>query len=539
MNLQLTGRVGDQNQSWRLESEVATVGRSSRHAVHIADATVSKDHAEITRHDGKWVIRDLGSRNGTRVNGKDAREAIELKPGDTLEIGHVLLTIGEGVPDSRPRLAETMLTDTARVRADHLIEGRAGSGTMPSRIVRAIAEAGRLLVLPRPLRETCEALLQSVEQALPASRYVILLKESADADPVQIAARTSSGKADAPLVLSSAIIHTVLDACTSVITRDAAQDPRFQSRQSVVMQAIRSAMAVPLFDNEKVLGLLYVDRQTWAEPYTPEDLELLTLLGNMAAVKITNARLLQAEADAERMRIELGAAARLQKGLLPGAPAVPGYSFDAFLETCYEVGGDLYDFFVQPDGKLVFVLGDVSGKGMGAALLTFSFLSSARVLYEFGGDLGTLAARLGDLVYRNTDSIHYVTAFLGRLDPASGELEYVNAGHPPAVAVAGNGDVHLLEGTGIPFGMMEGMPYRVGRAELASGGTLAVFSDGIPEAQCGEEFFDFERLHALLREHHAAPLPELRTAVVEAVRTFAGDTPRSDDITLLLLRREA
>jgi sigma-B regulation protein RsbU (phosphoserine phosphatase) len=538
--LHLAGRLGDKPVTFPLDAPTLSIGRSSKNPVHLPDGTVSKEHAEIIRQGERWLVRDLGSRNGTRLNGREVHEPVEIKPGDRLEIGHVELTVHDGTPVSNMRLSDaTVVGSSLRLKTDQILERRSRSGSSSLEMVHLLAEAGRLLVLPRPLRETCEELLTFVEKAVPAGRHILLLRETPDAEPVQIAARSRKGRADQPLALSRSIMRMVLDECASVITGDARSDPRFEGQQSIVMQAVRSAMAVPLFDDERVLGLIYVDSQDPGQIFGNEQLELLTLLANMAAVKISNARLLEDEQVRARMKQEMDTAARIQRSLLPGQPPrLDGYAFDAFLETCHEVGGDLYDFHVAADGRVLFLLGDVTGKGMGAALLMSSFLSSARVLYEAIPDLGQLATRLGAIVDRSTDAVHYVTGFIGRLDPATGVLEYVNAGHPAPVVV-GAGTLRELESTGVPFGILSDFTYEAARTELRPGETLAIFSDGIPEAQSGEDFFETERLHQALQAGDPSDLLAVRGGVLSAVREFVGDGPRGDDITLLLVRRQA
>src|SRR5262249_39763941 len=149
----------------------------------------------------------------------------------------------------------------------------------------------------------------------------------------------------------------------SVITGDAANDPRFHSQHSIIAHAIHSAMAVPLFDNERVLGILYADSSDPRVTYGQPELELLTLLANMAAVKITDVRPFEAEQIRLRLASELAAATRMQQNLLPEPPALTGWRCHARIETCHEVGGDLYDLHVREDGVLVVLVGDVSGKG--------------------------------------------------------------------------------------------------------------------------------------------------------------------------------
>ncbi|MBI1796020.1 MAG: SpoIIE family protein phosphatase [Candidatus Eisenbacteria bacterium] len=540
MALFLSGMVGDRPRTWPLDGPVLAVGRSSRHPVHIPDGTVSKDHAEITFRAGQYYIRDLGSRNGTRVNGREARDPILLEAGDRVEIGHVVLRITGEEPRLRLKLEEQSITGTTlRLKAEHILEQRTRSGRDSTELVHLLAEAGRLLVLPRPLKETCDELLTFVAKAVPASRYVILLDPGDGGEPVQVAARTTAGRADRPLVLSRSIMGTVLRECTSVLTRDTAADPRFQAQHSIVAQSVHAAMAVPLFDNEKVLGLIYVDSHDPRSSFDEDRLELLTLLGNMAAVKITNARLLEAERERMRIAGELETATHIQRGLLPGAPPeVAGYQIDAYLETCHEVGGDLYDLYTRRDGTLVLLVGDVTGKGIGAALLMSSFLASARVLYDACTDPAELARRLGAMLHQTTDRKRFVTGFVATLDPATGALTYVNAGHPAGLAVA-EGRLRELASNGVPFGVMPEFPYSVQSATLAPGETLAIYTDGIPEAQRGEELFGDERLHAEVIAACAdgGDLAATRQRILATVDEFLGEDPRTDDITLLLLRR--
>jgi serine phosphatase RsbU (regulator of sigma subunit) len=540
MTLFLSGTVADKHQSWPLDKPICRIGRSSRNAIHIPDGTVSKEHAEIVRRGERYYIIDLGSRNGTRVNGAPAREAIALAAGDRVEIGHVQLRIAGGPTQAETSFSDaTVIGSSKKIRVEQVLERRARSVEGSAHVIHLLAEAGKLLVLPRPLRETCDELLQFVERAVPASRYVVLLRADPAAEPVQIAARSRGGRASQPLALSRSIMKTVMDECASVMTSDAVLDPRFQGRESIVAQSVHSAMAVPLFDNERVLGVLYVDSQDPTRSLGEEQLELLTLLANMAAVKITNARLLEADQARARLEHELATATQIQRGLLPGAPPrVPGYAFEALIQTCHEVGGDLYDFHLRADGTLILVVGDVTGKGMGAALLMSSFLATARVLYDTCPDVAQLATRLGEILFRATDSVRFVTGVVGALDPATGTLTYVNAGHP-AMALLHGGEVRGLESTGVPFGILPSFPYTSSTVELPPGALLAVASDGIPEAQRGEEFFEEQRFHDALREAGSAPLGGVRDRVMARVDEFLGDAPRSDDITLLLVRREA
>jgi sigma-B regulation protein RsbU (phosphoserine phosphatase) len=549
MRLYVSGTLAGRRQNWPLDGTLVEIGRSSKCVVQLADGTVSKVHAEITRAGDGWQIRDLGSRNGTKLNGVPLTDPRPIKAGDRLEIGQVPLEIITEADPTPTIFSEGLdLASSLRIPANRILSGAggvAGGGMTPTAaggkkdIIHLLAEAGQLLVLPRPLPETCDLILAVAERAVSATRLVLLLREDPKSEPVQMAARLRGGSATEPLALSRTIMEMVLTENTSVITRDAASDPRFKAQQSIVLGGVHSAMAVPLFDNERVLGLIYADSTDPRTFYGQEELEVLTLVANMAAVKITNARLLEAEESRRRMAQELATAAGIQRGLLPARPPErPGWRFHARLESCYEVGGDLFDFHTAPDGALCFVIGDVSGKGMGAALLMSSFISSSRVLFDLCPDPRDLVQRLNAVMFHSSDPAHFVTAFIGRLNTATGQLDYVNAGHPPPIVIGPAGS-RQLDTTGIPVGMLDSFPYEVGRIDLEPGALVAVFTDGIPEARRGNDFYEDERLEAALAE--LAPngdLDQIGPELIHRVDEFLAGEPRSDDITLVLIRRE-
>ncbi len=542
MGLTLQGFVNGENRTWQLANSPLRAGRSSSNGVQLLDGTVSKEHAEFLEQAGRWTVRDLSSRNGTRVNGVDATAPHSLAAGDTLEIGHVLLRVSSG-EEMKTQFSDSKgLGSSMRLRVADVLQRSSENTSASMQLVRLLSKAGALLVLPRPLRETCEELLKFVEQAVPASRFVMLLRDKPGTEPVPIASRRAGGRAvnpSEPLALSQTIMRTVLDDNTAVITSDALNDPRFMGQNSIIAQAIHSAMAVPLFDNQQVLGVLYVDSTDPRVLYAQEQLELLTLLGNMAAVKITNARLIEADSARQRLEQELSTATRIQEALLPPAPTdIPGWTMHARLETCYEVGGDLYDFHRRDDGTIVVMQGDVSGKGMGAALLMSSILSTARVLYDVCDDPLALIRRLNAVTFRSTDARSFVTMFVGYIDADTGKLRYVNAGHPEPHLSSG-GVLRTLEATGIPVGMMPDFPWTMGETTLEHGEVMALFTDGIPEAQCGPDFFDFERVAEAMQTFGSEPeLSRIADGFIERIDTFAAGEHRADDVTLVLVRRD-
>jgi sigma-B regulation protein RsbU (phosphoserine phosphatase) len=544
MPLRLSTTLNGEVRHWVLERSPVSLGRASGNTIQLLDSTVSKAHAELAQAGERWTIRDLGSRNGTRVNGRDALSPLPIASGDRVEVGHVLLSVSETQRDEATRFSTSEhVGSSLKLKVSDVLQRSTAGSSDGARVLHVLAEAGQLLVVPRPLDETCQAILGLVESALPTSRLVILLRGAtgpASGDPAdlrQAAARYRGGRADEPLALSQTILKTVLAENTAVITGDAANDPRFHSQHSIIAHAVHSAMAVPLFDNERVLGILYADSSDPLVNYGQRELELLTLLGNMAAVKITNVRLNEAEQVRRRLEHELATATRIQQSMLSEPPTLPGWLCHARIESCYEVGGDLYDVHVRGDGTIVLLVGDVTGKGIGAAMLMSSTLSSARVLYdECRGPLSFMK-RLNPIVFRNSDGRSHVTMFVGWLDPASGALRYVNGGHPPPHLLR-RGELRTLDSTGIAVGALEDFPWTEGEVVLSDGETLAVFSDGIPEAQRGDEFFDYARTAEALREAEAeSDLSAMADRVISKIDAFAAGEHRADDVTLLLLRR--
>ena len=229
-------------------------------------------------------------------------------------------------------------------------------------------------------------------------------------------------------------------------------------------------MAVPLQTNDRVIGLVNVDSRSFARPFTPDDLDLLTVLANVAAIRIENQRLALVEHQKQLISRDLEQAAEIQRRLLPHqAPAVPGYELAGHNLPCRTVGGDYFDFFPYDDGRIGLVLGDVSGKGMPAALLMTALKGGVQVLLgEAPDDVAKLMSRLDRVVAANFPRNRFVSFFFGLLDPASGELIYCNAGHNPPFLLRADGSMERLPTCGTILGIFPDVGYEVKRCRLWS-----------------------------------------------------------------------
>ena len=515
-----------ESHKFALEDGQHTVGRSSENEVQVAMARVSKRHAELRVQGERLFVRDLGSRNGTELNGKPAgEEFIEVAPGALVSFAGALM-----------RRASPATTAAHRLLGDHQVSAslrynisQGYSQAAQHRLMDRSSELFELLASSEDAHAIEEAACRFVAQSVPAER-VVMLADSGEATSVEASARwTKSGDPDAPLQLSSTIVGSVLRERDSVLVANPLEDPRFGGQQSIMALSLRSAMAAPLFDNQRVRGIIYVDTTDPKVRYTQADLEVLTATANAVGIKLRNLSLEE----------EIHTAARIQRAMLPSGVYVPaGYEIDAHQMMCRAVGGDLYFVGVRPNGRALIALGDVTGKGMPAALAMSAAIVSIALLSDIDSDLELVARRLHRQLFRSLAAEQFVTLFLGELELDTGRLRYINAGHEPPIVIHQDGTMSLVDSTTLPIAMIEDTPLDAFEMKLSPGDTMVIFSDGIPEATTsGDKFLGLDGVKKILVEHRAEGLPAIRDRVVSIVEAFLAGGPASDDVTLVMLRR--
>src|SRR5687768_10905736 len=361
-----------------------TIGRSARSDVCIPDAFASRLHAEVRQEgDGFW-LQDLGSANGTRYNGTPVKMPVPLSSGGQIQIGETTIVFD----DERIPLAggATLITDhtdaldpsktislqSRRIPTTELLKEQFSTR---NDLLGLISKVGVALLSASNLDETLNQVASLVFEAVPAERCVIMLRDEKADDGMKIMVARVRG-IDEPLQevrISRSVMDEVLRNGKSVLTADAQHDPRFMS-QTIALQGIRSVLAVPLsVDERDIFGLIYADSPTWETTFTEEHLNILTTLASVASIRVENAALADERFARERMERELELATEIQQRFQPsGPPQIEGYEFQGISFSCYEIGGDYYDFIEKPDGKMMVALGDVSGKGTAAALLMSS-----------------------------------------------------------------------------------------------------------------------------------------------------------------------
>ncbi len=285
------------------------------------------------------------------------------------------------------------------------------------------------------------------------------------------------------------------------------------------------------------------ETRTGVQAFDGTDRLLLDALSRQVEASLENRFLLKQSLEKQRMEQDIAVAASIQQRILPSTlPEIAGYSLAGINIPSKSVGGDYYDCIPLRDGRYLLVIADVSGKGIPAALLVSSLHAYLSAYLESAFSLVDIAVRLNTAIHRASTDDKFITAFFGLLDPASGSVECVNAGHNTIYCRRADGEVVDLCKGGIPLGMLDlGLPYESEQITLVPGDRLLLYTDGIPEAQNGvQELYD---THHPLRDYFASHIPATAgpfiDALMEHVRSFVGDAPQADDITALYLMRRA
>ncbi len=535
-----------------LTEAVFTIGRGTANDLHFRNPWLSRLHARIIPRDDTFYLADAGSRNGTYLNGQVLRGEEPLAHGDVIALGDILLRFVDSSSNSAPsslRVAESVaplpVANTVLLSHDELEIDRyrepsrapaaATADEAGRSLLAALAKAASTLINHYPVAELLEQVIDLTLDTVTAERGALLLRtEEGDLE-----VKTVRGYDGDDVQISSTLMTEVLDKKQAVLTVDAQTDDRFENAHSILIQGIRSIICVPLWNNREVIGLLYLDQRVKGEAFSENDLRVTGLIANLAAVKIENVRLLEEQIEKKRMEEQLALGSKIQRGLLPSsAPQVPGYEICGENISCFEIGGDYYDFIKKRDGKVAIMIADISGKGVGAALLMAVLQASLRTLIHTAAEPAVLVGQLNDVLVENSPENKFATLFYAELDPDRHELEYVNAGHNPMLVAAG-GEVDEYGSTGPIVGLLDEVEFDSRRISLAEDGVFLLYTDGIsePENASGEEFGD-RRLADVLRRHAHLPGKELIRTLRDELEIFqAGDEGLHDDSTVVVVRR--
>ena len=522
------------------------IGRGSDTGNHllIEDPRISRRCAAIVEADGGYRLEDRGHRQGIWVNGQKIAQRM-LAHGDTIEFGledspRIVFRMREA-----QHAVESMLTRIGRLPQADTLAPAAGLGKL-----NLLLEATSLLHSALPLDSVLAAMLDHAMSITGADRALLLESGEDGALKVKLA-RGSGGSALAveSLSPSQTVLRQAVTQRTAVITDDLnLADISLQSAQSVVVQGLRTVVAIPLFPVThasaeasvmlapgQLLGVVYLDSRRPAA-FSNLDRQILDALGAQAASILDNARLVEREREQRRLEQELSIAREIQQGLLPhGLRDFPHLAVTGMQYPCHAVGGDYFDVFPLSDDRTAFLIADVAGKGLGAALLT-TMLQGALTGMRLGVEPGKVFNHINQFLCEHADIGRYATLFFGIVD-RNGTLEFLRGGHPSPLLIR-DGEVSdiYIEGS-FPVGLIEEATYGVTRLQLQPDDTLVLFTDGIIEAaNTQKELFGFSRLREVVAAHTGSSIEELQNAILHAVEEFSRGAGQADDITLLIVR---
>ena len=541
-----------------------TIGRSARNDLCIPDPFASRVHAEVRREGDQYILQDLGSANGTLYNGTTVEGAVPLNNGGRIQIGETEIVFNDGnaaagmptmITDqgASPVPEATIALNSADRTTSGLLEAIEGARTQPdydtsprrnvkqSDLLALISKVGVTLLASATLNETLQQIASLVFEAVPAERCCIMMRDERGEELKVAVARLRDRQGEVGEIrVSRTIMEEVVGLGKSVLTADAQQDPRLMS-STMTLQGIRSVLAVPLGVGEKVFGIIYADSPIAEGRFTEDHLKVLTTLASVAAIRVENARLIEEQIDRERLEQELQLASEIQQRFQPTqAPNVPGYELQGISFPCYEIGGDYYDFIEREDGRMIVTLGDVSGKGTAAALLMSSLHAAVHAQASSHSSLSETISAVNKYLAENIPSNRFITLFYAELDPATGAVSFINAGHNPPLIVHAAGTTENLSAGGLPLGIRHDAAYSEGRTQLHPSDVLVIYSDGVSEAVSpqGEEF-GMERLYQVVAHNLNASAAGIRDRIEAALTKWAQGTPAADDITLVIVKRQA
>jgi serine phosphatase RsbU (regulator of sigma subunit) len=515
------------------QEPLITLGRAVECTIPIKDRYLSRRHAEIEWASNEWIVRDCGSVNGTMLNGSRLGAPVALRPGDRIGLGdtEVVFEAG-GEVSSQSKIIALDSDSHARNLAIPIreIDDRARTGVLASLALQFIDD--------RSMNDVFEFILDRVVELLRPSRAALALFGTDRTTFRDVHLRRSSAGDSMDLYISKTLLGEVVDGRNVVSFVDTAQDEKLARAQSIIAQNIRSAVCAPLIVGEAVLGVLYLDFQAQRGAVTHDDVHLIAQIARFAAVKLETTRLREEAVLKARLDDELRTAYVVQSRLLPAQlPVIDGYAFAGSNVPARSVSGDYYDVVVRPDGRMYFIIADVSGKGVTAALVMSSVATAFSIFTRHDPSPAELVADLNATLAPKTAPTKFVTLVAGRLDPRTGEVEFTNAGHVAPLVVTRNG-VEQLKTTDMVVGLFAQAKYRTQTVTLGPGDSIVLFTDGVTEAENpAEDQLGLDPVADLVASMHGTTATVILATIEKRVREFVGDAPAGDDITMLALTR--
>jgi phosphoserine phosphatase RsbU/P len=524
-----------------LLSESVTVGRHAECDLQIKDNLhVSGRHAMILRAADAYYLTDLGSSNGTSVNGERITESTRLRPGDRIDLcGPTFEFVEDADPTATIAAPAFSLRDSSEsgnsmvLLHSYELGAEARPEVSPEAKLRAVLEMDRNLGATLDLNEVPPKILESLFVLFPQTDRGFVLVREPDGELIPKAVRhRNSDETNRPSI-SRTIIDQVLQSGRAMLSANAEMDERFGPSQSVRAHGIRSIMCVPIVSSSgQAIGVIQLDTKGAKNQFRQEDLDVLLSASFQAARAMDLARL-------HEVRREMEAATRIQRSFLPAErPDVSGLAFFDFYAAAQDIGGDYYDYIQLPNNRLAVAVGDVAGKGVSAALLMAQLSATARFCLATEPTVSAAVNKLNAAMIRVCGHGRFATFVVGVIDLVKQSTTWVTAGHIPALLRRATGEVLAVgeASAGIPLGVLN-QPYEEVSLPLEPGDSFVLCTDGVTESKnAASELYGVERLTSLLKTAPGEVAP-LGLAVLTDVRRFAVGKRAHDDLTLVCFGR--
>jgi len=522
-----------------LQGAAVSIGRASDCSIPIKDRYLSRKHAEIIAVGSGWMLKDLGSANGTYLNGSRVERNELLKTGDRIRLGDTELVFeAAGVSTDRFIAVNTDANPSPTIAIPiGEISDRAEEQDVAR--LRTLTLLARELIEDRPMEELFGFITERIMEHLRPSRAAIALLGPDGRSFTKVEVRRQDQQDQTELTISHTLLAVVVEERKALAFIDVTVDEKLRRAQSIIMQGIHSILCAPLMIGESVVGVLYVDYLFTQRSISEDDVRLVAQIGRFAAIKLETTRLREEAIQKRIMDEELKTASSIQRRLLPPAPTgIPGFTFVGRNQPCRTVSGDYYDFVIRPEGRVYFVIGDVSGKGVTAGLMMAGLQVAFRIFSKTDPDPSELVTQLNLALKENLPQSKFVTLFLGRLDTNTGMIEYVNAGHTPPLWLSKTGAVELTE-SDLLLGVVRRAEFTTRRLQLDPGDSLILFTDGVTEARNDHDVdLGADIIGDALVKLHGADADAIASSVNDTIFRHVGDAENlDDDVTLLVVSR--
>lgn len=540
------------------------VGRTSDSGLAIEDSAASRRHMEIKARPNTFVWKDLGSTNGTILNGAKML-AGELKHGDRIQIGETTLTfevhgkpepVDNGSPVSPPPDENRLFTETI-MDAQGQVKKPDAAPSKTTQLLEAVYTVANEIATNYDVCSLMDGVLTTTLRAINAQRGAIFLADTThellpcpNCGTVHSIANGTLEKMQlGDIKISGTVASRVIRDGESVLYQDTDSDMELNASESIMSLQLRSIVCVPLRAKHGILGILYIDSDRQDQNYSHEDLLLAASVGNSAGLALENAKMHTEILEKQRIEQDLATAWTIQEGFLIKEWPQDDPRLDVYGETrpAKTVGGDFYDY-VHPRKDIAgILLGDVSGKGVPASLTMAQLLAQFRLLVrDLESPCDVLKELNRGLVKRSQRGMFCTLCYL-TVDLTNGHVICANAGHHPVLQIGKNGVSNFGDATGPPAGILPEGPWMETRAIINPGDSLLLYTDGIVEArsmttlvegasQQAPNEYEEEGLERCARNLYGQSAHALIDAVNYDVQRFTAPAAPHDDCTMIAMR---